>query len=112
MVSSKLLVKCGQSSVIMAGEGGEVGVGDLAVAKHLGEVDVVIPDCVGPEGVALVTGEKTQHARCLTTAQAFTNEQAEQGALSDGAGGKRLTTTGPPASGGPVVDVVAHGQGD
>ena len=89
---SEAAIESGQSPLMMACEGREVRVSDLAVTEQAVPGHRRIIEVVGPEAVPGMLHETSEHAvrlrRCGDCAVA--QQQAQQGALGDRTGGERL----------------------
>lgn len=79
-----------QAASVLAGQGGQIGVGDLPVTQYATPVDFLVCDAVRPKVMRRVRQKSTQNFNRFSgiAGNSLAHQMAHQGALSDRAGGK------------------------
>lgn len=100
-----------QSALVMARQGCKIRIGHLAVADDALPGDGVVTQRVAPEVMSGVADDALQNVKRCSHVECFqSQEQAHQGALRDGAGGKRCGMRCEPSLGDCMVNVSAADQ--
>src|ERR1700730_4833691 len=110
--SGQTRVECAQQSPTVAGQAGEIGVGDLAMSNDATQIDLVVTQFVPPELVEWVGRDACQTFEGLGRRGSLTQGHPDQGTLGDGTGGVVVAEGFEPQLGGLVVNVTFRDEGN